>query len=150
MANAIERQPSGLFLLPESFRESEIGVAHHAEDLTNPPFCKCFRHYIGHGSNCRFILLDADVHAIVAHFHGVRRDAVVVASGRFSGHRIEVPAVPGAAQPTVLYGALSEWSPLMRAFVVERCVASLDPTHANRVEPAGHGFDPAFGKLLEV
>src|SRR5271154_4118064 len=61
-----------------------------------------------------------------------------------------VVAVPGAAEPTMLDGALSQRTTLVRAPVLEGAVAAWGVSEGERPPVDGHGLDPINGQFVRV
>ena len=128
--------------------EPEVGVPHHPPHPADPPVDQGFRHQVGHRLHMQLILGQPDIDAILPHLHLVDLDPVVVPAGGLSGERMEVPAVPGAAQPAVLDGALAERPALVRALVVQRGIDALVARHAHGLAAAADGLHAALGQLV--
>lgn len=94
--------------------------------------------------------VERDVDTIVAAFDRIGLNAVVVASRWFTGEWVVVPPVPRTTEEPFLDRPLAKRSFLVRALVVECCVLPFVVCHAHGCQPAGDGFDPAFGKLVEL
>ena len=94
--------------------------------------------------------VERDVDTIVAAFHGICLNAVVVASRRFPSERVVIPSMPWTTEETFLDRALAERSFLVGALVVESRVLPLVVRHAHGRQPAGDRFDAAVGKLVEL
>jgi hypothetical protein len=156
VADADVGQLAALLGLTEGVRQAEVGVADHAEHGGHAPVDQGLRHQVADRGGVDGRLLHRDVDAVVALLDRVGGHAVVVGAGRPAAQRVEVPAVPGAAQPAVaglvaLDAALAQRPALVRAGVLEcpdlalvpgqrdRLAASLHREHAALARLAGHG-----------
>ena len=129
VADAVVGQSSTRRLLPaQGVGETQVGVPHHAPDLAYAPV----DHGLGHqvARPCRRLQSsssgEADPDTVFSHLHGEGLHSVVVAGG-FAGQGVEIPAMPGTAEQTVLDRALTQGATLVWTLVVERTVFTLEP-----------------------
>jgi hypothetical protein len=104
-------------------------VPNHAENRIDAPVAHGFDHHVGYRCHVRFFYRHADINTIFAYFNRECLDAIVEAPRRLAGNRVEVPAVPGTAQPAVFDRAFAEGPTLVRTAVVERADFALVMRH---------------------
>ena len=148
VANPDVAQGAPLLLNAQRVGQAQVRVAHHPEDPAHSPVGHGLGHHVADRLDLRLILLQLDVDAVRSHVDGERGDAVIVATGRRAAQGIEVPAVPGTAQQTLLDRPLTERSALVRTLVIECGVLSLVVGEAQRPEPACDRLDAAFFELV--
>ena len=136
------------FPAPDRVGKPQIGVPHHPPHPPHPPVHQSLRHNVRDRLDVHFMFGQPYVDPVLAHVDLVGSDSVVVAARGLARQRMEIPAVPGAAQPPVLDGALAQGPALMRALVVERGVDALVAGHADGLAAAAHGLHAALGQLV--
>ena len=125
-------------------------MPHHAEDMLDAPVDHGLGHHVAGCAHMRRLFQDRHVDAIVAHLGGERFDAVVVSARRLAAQRVEVPAVPGAAQVAVLDRAFAERPALVRALVVQGGVLAFVVRQAHGAHTTGHTLHAAVGELAVI
>lgn len=99
-------------------------MADHAEDTIDAPVDHGLCHRVGHRPRVRRLGREPDEHLALAHFNGVGfLPGIFMPARRCAGQRIEIPAVPGAADPAFVVDppldrAFAQGAALMRAMVV--------------------------------
>lgn len=128
--------------------EAQIGVADHAEHVGEAVVDQRLHDRVGHRAGRRYGLghLHIQSRIILAHFVG--RDAVVESGGRLAADGIEVVAVPGAAQPPVLDGPLSQRPALVRAVIGQGPEPIPAPAQGDAVPAHRHGPHPPLPGLI--
>lgn len=147
VANAVVGKVPGLGLAPQSVRQAEVRMTHHAPDVPDAPGDHSLDHDVRDRSHVHLLLIKPHVDAVVSDLDR-ERTHTIIETGSLAGQGIEVPAVPRAAQQAVFDRALSEWPALMRAAIVEGTVLALEVGDADRLMAAGDGRDPALGEFV--
>ena len=150
VANAVEGKSAHLFLPPQSVRQTQVGVAHHAEDLLDAPGGHRLGHHVGDCANVRRLRVEPNIYPVLADLDGKRLHAIVVASRRLARRRIEIPPVPWATQEAVLDGALAQGAPLVRTAIVEGAIPAFVASHAHRSTAACHRLYAAIRELIRA
>ena len=131
-------------------------MADHAEHLLDAPVHHRLGHHVGDRALVRGLGLEPDEDGALTNLHRVQRlPAVRVAAGGLAGQRIEVPAMPGAADPALPIGtgfdrAFTQRAALVRAAVVHRGPLALEVRQADRLAARCHGLDAALGQLVDT
>ena len=144
------RQSSVLFLPPQGVGQAEVGVAHHPPHPPDVPGHHGLGHQVGYGAPMRFRRREPHVDPALPDLDGKTVHSIVETARRLPRGGIEIPAMPGTTQETVLDGALAQGPALVGASVVQSRILPLMPGHADCKILTGDRLDPPLREFVRV
>ena len=148
MAGAVIGEGALLGLPADGVGQAQVRVADDPEDVPDVPVDQRLDDDVRDRAFVWLWRRKADVDPVGALLDGIGSDAVVVGARRLAGQRIEIPAVPGTAQPAGLDRSLPEGAALMGTRVLEGGVLAPVVGQRNGRVPTRDGGDAARRKLV--
>ena len=151
VADPDERQVSPFLGRPHGVGETEVGMAHHAEDVGDAPGDHGLHQHVGDGAFPGRLDGQGRIHAVVAHLGAVGGRGIVEGRRGPAVLGRVVVAVPRTAQPAALDRPLPQRSALVRAGVTEAAEAAVGGAgHAEALVADGHRHGPALTQLVGI
>ncbi len=94
------------------------------------------------------VLFNTDINTVITFFKRIDPDSIFKTYRWFSGARVVIVAVPGAAQPAIFDLALTQWPALVRAAVVQRAILTLIMGQRYGLMSGNNRFYPPFGQFV--
>ncbi len=148
VADADEGELAPLLGGAEGVGQTQIGMAHHAEDMGDAPVDHRLDHHIRHRADPGDLGSQGDIDAVVADLGAVAGRRVGEAWGRGAVARRVVVAVPRTAQPPLFDRPFAKGPALVGAAVVEGAVTAPVVGERQRAVPDSDRLDPALGQLV--